>query len=62
MGNVCEHGGLIADFSDMWFQRAFMDIFGEHPMKALHTQEVMNLACPMHNFSEYVCAFPADTP
>jgi hypothetical protein len=53
----------MGDFSDTCFQQAFMDISGASPMKALHTQEVMNIhvqqwrggrACPLA--SHYVNA------
>src|SRR5262249_62029278 len=30
------------DYSDTWFQRAFMDIADRYPKKVLHTQGVMN--------------------
>jgi uncharacterized repeat protein (TIGR01451 family) len=31
------------DFSDTWFQRAFMDATDQYPMKVLHTQWVLNI-------------------
>ncbi len=34
------------DFSDTWFQRAFMDISGRYPVKALHTQGVKHTHPP----------------
>jgi hypothetical protein len=37
-----KYGAQLADFSDTWFQRAFMYISGRYSMKALQTQWVIN--------------------
>jgi hypothetical protein len=42
-GANARHHLLDTDFSAAYFQQVFMDISGQYPMKALHTQEVRNI-------------------